>query len=493
MAGQSASLSQGATGLVVTVLLVGAAFAAAAGSVGAPGSRGLTGQAVTTAQGTASPSQGGNAVLSGITLNSGQGSLDTRSHGQEATFSQGTLTPSSSVAQTSSLISGSQGTANPNNDGTVPISGSEVVTASGSVGTGGQSAALTGSESTSGIGTVVYSLRPTDISGQSITTESGTVQPSGNSVTVNITGIDFTAIAGDVNSGSQVISGEVGTSASGTVTYGLSLPIDGIGITSDIGQLSPNQDAVDSLITSSSGLAVSAFDVALNGVELASAQGTVGITGDAEIALTGQELTSAQETITDTVSCGLAGQGISAAQNNMGAPGGASLTGAESTLAQGDVFLTNDRTFALSGLGMTAQDGAALASSLAFPSGQGMTLAIEGIGPRTVEMLGMAVTVSAGEIHVERVKHTTPGTHKRGKNYTIRGKRYFGITNEELAKLLAQELVDISREDIQVTYKNKKPHKVSKAVFEEAVDTASKLPKPESTDDQDIEDILALL
>jgi beta-lactam-binding protein with PASTA domain len=66
-----------------------------------------------------------------------------------------------------------------------------------------------------------------------------------------------------------------------------------------------------------------------------------------------------------------------------------------------------------------------------------------------------------------------------GRNYIYKGKRYYNMT----------------REDIKVSYKNKKPHKLSTDHWAELQDTMKRLNDliPESDDDDDIEDILALL
>lgn len=101
---------------------------------------------------------------------------------------------------------------------------------------------------------------------------------------------------------------------------------------------------------------------------------------------------------------------------------------------------------------------------------------------------------AAGElVPLPVIRSTRAVSVGKRRNYTYKGKRYYQLTNDELAKLIAQDLIDISREDIQVSYKNQKSHKVSKDVFAEILDTASKLPKQEISDDQDIEDIIALL
>jgi hypothetical protein len=82
-----------------------------------------------------------------------------------------------------------------------------------------------------------------------------------------------------------------------------------------------------------------------------------------------------------------------------------------------------------------------------------------------------------------------------GRNYIYKGKRYYNITNEQLVRLIRDDLIDLTREDIKVSYKNKKPHKLSTDHWAELQDTMKRLNDliPESDDDDDIEDILALL
>lgn len=48
-----------------------------------------------------------------------------------------------------------------------------------------------------------------------------------------------------------------------------------------------------------------------------------------------------------------------------------------------------------------------------------------------------------------------PSTSAGGRNYIIKGRRYYNLTNEELAYLLANELIDVQRADIRVQYGNK--------------------------------------
>lgn len=111
--------------------------------------------------------------------------------------------------------------------------------------------------------------------------------------------------------------------------------------------------------------------------------------------------------------------------------------------------------------------------------------------------IALSGTVSAsGDIAFS----TTPARVSRraaGRNYIIKGRRYFNITNEELAYLIARDLIDATREDIKVTYKNKKARPISKDAYtsmKEAVAALNRVPIPHEYDESDDEEaILALL
>lgn len=83
------------------------------------------------------------------------------------------------------------------------------------------------------------------------------------------------------------------------------------------------------------------------------------------------------------------------------------------------------------------------------------------------------------------------------RNYIYKGKKYHNLTNEQLVRLIREDQIDITREDIKVSYKGKKPHQVSKNAWAELQETMRRLNEniPEATDDddEDIEAIIALL
>lgn len=74
-----------------------------------------------------------------------------------------------------------------------------------------------------------------------------------------------------------------------------------------------------------------------------------------------------------------------------------------------------------------------------------------------------------------------------GRNYIIKGKRYYNITNEELAYLISRDLIDVGRDEIKVTYKDKKPHRIPKTAWTSLQETLSKLESltPKQDDDDD--------
>lgn len=81
------------------------------------------------------------------------------------------------------------------------------------------------------------------------------------------------------------------------------------------------------------------------------------------------------------------------------------------------------------------------------------------------------------------------------RNYIYKGKKYHNLTNEQLVRLIREDKIDITREDIRVTYKGKKPHPVSRNAWAELQETMKRLSEaiPETADDTDDEDIEAIL
>jgi len=70
------------------------------------------------------------------------------------------------------------------------------------------------------------------------------------------------------------------------------------------------------------------------------------------------------------------------------------------------------------------------------------------------------------------------------RNYIIKGRKYYNVTNEELAYLIARNLIDVSREDVKVKYKNRqKP--VGKNAWESLQETIKSLGPTQQFDDEE--------
>jgi hypothetical protein len=337
-------------------------------------------------------------VGSGMTASSGTVTAP-RQNGQSITSAQGSISAvAGAVTQTGSAITGEQGTTTPNSNGTVALTGSASTLAQGSPALD-TSKAATGSEATSEDGDLAPNLFPTNINFPTLTLSTGTVErEGGGDVTVHISGNEFTAGSGVVDSGGQPLTGQASTSAAGTATPSVTTAISGESMTADIGSITPEQLADDTYIASTAGSTVGSMTVPLVGSEATAEQGELIVTGDEEMALAGSEVTSATGTLTPSVSAAVTGSEFLGEQNAIGAPGFVALTGSLILVSAGDVFTTNDRDLALTGESMTAQDGSCFASPLAFVTGASMTIEQAQIGERTFALTGSEVTVSAGDM-----------------------------------------------------------------------------------------------
>jgi hypothetical protein len=356
----------------------------------------LTGSAVTMAAGSLVPTP--EVTPFGIEIAAATGAVGApETHGQEIVSALQTLSEFVvSVALAGAQIVGSQGTISPNLDGAVPLVGTEVVVSAGTVGPD-YTRALTGEAITVSAGDVTYILNPV-FSGQEITTATGTVVAEGaGGVTVHISGVETEFVLGSIVSGGTTLTGSVSTSAAGTSTPNVDLPITGQGIACGQGTVAPGIDADDTYILSSSGSVSSlAVSVALEGDQVDCSAGTVTATGDAFGTLTGGAATPAAGTTAPDVQIPLTGASFSGSLGVFGAPGGASLSGSAITVTAGDVFTTNDRSFALTGEQMTVGQGNAVTSYLAFATGQLLTLTQQTIGPFNVALSGEAITAGQG-------------------------------------------------------------------------------------------------
>lgn len=322
-------------------------------------------------------------------------------HGQSATLAQGVALVAVTIALIGSAIAVSQGAVSANSNGSVALTGTEITSAQQTIAPS-WSQALTGSASTPAAGTLTLIINPSTSAGQAITTGSGTVSASGNSVTVNITGSESTFAQGNVQGGFAFLSGAESTSAAGTAVPSLTVAITGSESACAQGSVGPAQDADDTLITGGIGNTAPAMSLALIGAEIATAQGALTVTGDITLALTGEESTSDTGTVSPDPFFDITGLQITSQQETLGAPGTAALTGSEITVTTGVVFTTEDRDVALTGAQMTAVDGITFASSLAFPTGLGIESLAQSIGPRGADLVGESISANQGFVEAPR-------------------------------------------------------------------------------------------
>jgi hypothetical protein len=240
----------------------------------------LTGQSITSAQGTLTPA------------------LDKALAGSSITSAQGTLTPASSIALSGLAITSAQGTL------TAALSkaltGSVITSASGTL-VPGTSISLSGQAATFALGTLTANLTKA-LTGQSATYAQGTLIPS---LSIALTGQSATFGQGTITTGSDVavsLSGQAFTSAAGSLVPSLSKALSGIALTSSQGTLTPSLSKV------------------LSGQAITSAQGTVSVSVDSSItlALTGQSVTLAPGTLGFSVSIPLSGNLLTATQGHFG-------------------------------------------------------------------------------------------------------------------------------------------------------------------------------
>jgi hypothetical protein len=394
-----------------------------------------------------------STALVGSGITAGQGSMSVpRSSGQVATFDQGSVSAvDTQLALTGEAITSAQGTASANADGTVGVTGSASTSAQETIAPT-LSKALTGEAVTAAQGSVAVVRFPTNINFPTLTASAGTLVAVGDSaVTVHISGEEFTATTGNVDSGGQATTGSAATFAAGTAVANLTKALTGEGIASEQGLLTIEQLADDTYIASAQGSATGSVSAALVGEAATGGQGTFEITGDDSADLTGEASTSAAGTATPALSLPLSGQQVDTAQYNVGAPGGASLTGEAVTVSTGEVFTVNDRTYELTGQSMTVQQGDTSASSLAFPAGEEFTASIQDIGPRNVELTGESIASDTGRVVGEGPQTGKPAGRGKGKGKPDRHAieidgEVFTVRSPEEAVALLQQAKEAAQE-----------------------------------------------
>lgn len=166
------------------------------------GSVSITGQTISFAQGTMSPSATSNVTLTGQAITFAQGAFTPTAtdnvtlSGQTITFAQGTMTPSatSNVTLSGQTISFSQGTMSPAGSGSVTLTGQTISFSQGTMSASGSgSVTLTGQTVTLSQGTMTVSATTNvTLTGQTISFAQGnTTATSSSSVTLTGQTISF--------------------------------------------------------------------------------------------------------------------------------------------------------------------------------------------------------------------------------------------------------------------------------------------------------------
>lgn len=211
------------------------------------------------------------------------------------------------------------------------------------------------------------------------------------------------------------LTGVTGTGSVGTLTANVSYAPTGVAGTGNTGTLLANVSygLSGNEATGGVGTEVSNVSYGLTGVSGTGAVGNVSAGGDVTSAITGNEGAGGVGSLTSGVSY--------------------ALTGVSSTGAVGDLAVSPDVVLYLTGV-----------------SGSGEVGSLTAVGGEAV------VNAFGGRGRASR------------RSYVIRGKRYL-LNEQELAQVLAQQAIQdaqLTREDVQVQPKNKKPHKISVKAWE---------------------------
>lgn len=304
--------------------------------------------------------------------------------------------------------------------------------------------------------------------------------------------MDFTATAGGAISGSSAntitptgaLTGSGALAGSAANVFGAgSSTLRGTGALA--GSSANIFGAGASALTGSGALSGSAANVFSNSATLTGSgalAGAVALLFGATLSRAGDITGSAALTFSSTAV--LAGTGALSGAADVVFGQSAALTGSGALAGTGAIVFTNAGD--LTGIAAGDISGSA---ALTFSS----TGALTGAG----ELTGVAALIFGGTASIPSAAspRRVTGFARPRRNYIYKGKRYY-LTNEELCALIRRDQIDITREDIKVSYKGKKPHPVSKNAWAELQETMKRLSEntPEPIDDDDeIEAIIALL
>lgn len=141
-----------------------------------------------------------------------------------------------------------------------------------------------------------------------------------------------------------------------------------------------------------------------------------------------------------------------------------SVTGIDAGLIAARKLTAEVGTFALTGQAANLVVGRVLVAETGFFTLTGQDAGLRGPYRLTAETATYTLTgVDAALTYSNAPAPVAPTyVNKTGRrNYIVKGKLYRNVTNEELAYLLARDLIDVTREDVKVKFAGKKPHKVS--------------------------------
>ncbi len=311
-----------------------------------------------------------------------------------------------------------------------------------------RSFALSGTASTTGIGTVVAGNRPTTITTTALVPAAGTLvfEQAGDPVTVNLNAgeMEMVAETGFMNT-SSALSTQVITSAAGTMVAN-NVPdatLQGMQITSAMGSLGVQSDVEDTFIQSSHGAIAIVESYPITGIESVCGQGTLTPSGDVELFLVGEQAVFATGSFADfSNEFALTGQEILVQQDDggFGLPEEITLTGIESVVSAGNVFLNDDRDYPLIGEQVLVQDGITFASSLAFLSNNLITTEQEQIGPVSTELTGQQIDMGQYQFDIKKDHGAgDPGKGKgrdKPRKTVIVDDQVFEVNDEELEDLV---------------------------------------------------------
>lgn len=319
--------------------------------------------------------------------------------GQALTSSQGSIaTLAVTVALAGASFAATAGITTANNDGNVALTG-QVATFAQRAPSPDSIQAITGTAITSSAGSPTISIRGDTFVGITLTSAAGFMSAFGADRTVNLSPQEAAFVLGTVVSGGQSLSGITLTFSTGTLqtTNTPTSTLLGLDINSTPGTIIAGQDAgVDSFVQSALGTPVVNMTLAVAGIDLVSSQGSVAITGDVVQPIVGTDLISSIGAVVVDAQPPLTGLSAAFSQSPFGAPGMAALTGSTITGATGILFTTEDRTQALIGTSMSAIDGLAVTSYLAFVSGAQIDLSQSDLGPREVTLTGASMAAIPG-------------------------------------------------------------------------------------------------